>query len=41
MQKQYKQAKNKVQNVSCAKLYYFEFKFNTSFARVKILLVVF
>ena len=35
MQKQYKQAKNKVQNVSCAKLYYF--KFNTSFARVKIL----
>ena len=39
MQKQYKQAKNKVQNVSCAKLYYFEF--NTSFARVKILLVVF
>ena len=39
MQKQYKQAKNKVQDVSCAKLYYF--KFNTSFARVKILLVVF
>ena len=39
MQKQYKQAKNKVQNVSSAKLYYFEF--NTSFARVNILLVVF
>ena len=38
MQKQYKQAKNKVQNVSCAKLYYF--KFNTSFARVKILLAI-
>ena len=39
MLKQYKQAKNKVQNVSCAKLYYF--KFNTSFACVKILLVVY
>ena len=39
MQKQYKQAKNKVQNVSCAKLYYL--KFNTSFARVKVLRVVF
>ena len=38
MQKEYKQVKNKVQNVSRSKLYYFEF--NTSFARVKILLVV-